>query len=147
MISGDDQNLPIDLDGDGHVDATISQAMSGNGCFYDFVAAYPSSGDAIVSGFNGLDGPWANALAAGVFIGPADPYTTGGAITTDVLGGFGCPFPHDDGYWGNSGPHYLGIAFTKNGRVRYAWAQLQATTPTGYAYQTIVGRAIPAGRT
>lgn len=158
-ISGPDKSLAIDLNHDGVTDVTIFQNMATSGCYFDYVVAEPAAGDAIVSNYQYLDGFWASALMAGQFVGPGSPFTSSNAVMTDVYGGFGCPFSHDYGYWGNSGPHYLGIAFVKNGKVRFAWAQLQVsfgnsqrsrainTTLTGYAYQTIVGKGIPAGRT
>lgn len=158
-ISGDDASLAIDLNHDGVTDVTIQLALSTMGCDFDWADALPSTGNAIVSNTQGLDGYWASALNLGALIWQGSPYAPGMAIMTDDNGGFGCPFPHGYGYWGNSGPHYLGIAFVKNGRVHYAWALLQVSfvnsqrvhsimaTLTGYAYQTIAGRPIAAGHT
>lgn len=158
-ITGPDQTLAIDLNHDGVTDVTIQQTMDTMGCYYDWVAAVPSAGNAIDSNYQALDGYWATALNMGALIWQGSPYAPGLAIMTDVYGGIGCPFSHGGGFWGNAGPHYLGIAFVKNGRVRYAWAQLQVTfsnsqrsrslttTLTGYAYQTIAGKPIAAGKT
>lgn len=158
-ISGDDATLAIDLNHDGVTDVTIQQAMNTTGCFYDWVDALPSAGNAIYSNYQSLDGYWATALNLGSLIWQGSPYAPGLAIMTDVYGGIGCPFSHGGGFWGNAGPHYLGIAFVKSGHVHYAWAQLQVsfsntqrsrtltTTLTGYAYQTIAGKPIAAGHT
>lgn len=158
-ISGDDASLAIDLNHDGVADVTIQLAMSTMGCDFDWADALPRTGNAIVSNTQGLDGYWASALNIGALIWQGSSYAPGLAIMTDVDSGFGCPFPHGYGYWGNSGPHYLGVAFVKNGRVHYAWAQLQVSfvnsrwvhsitaTLTGYAYQTIAGKLITAGHT
>ena len=47
--------------------------------------------------------------------------------------------------------HYLGLKFLINGKVHYGWARLNTTSGgpllTGYAYETIPGKAIIAGQT
>jgi hypothetical protein len=66
----------------------------------------------------------------------------------------------------NSGPWYgitgyAGLAFARNGKIHYGWAEFTSTgtscdryyrcsistTLIGYAYQTIPGKAILAGQT
>lgn len=61
--------------------------------------------------------------------------------------------------WVNGGKgiknHYLGLKFKINGKFHFGWARLTVTTSknsltatlTGYAYETIPGRAIVAGQT
>ena len=156
----DGGSLTIDFNHDGTTDVTISQSYNKGGCFYDFVGAFPSTGDAIVSNKQTLEGYWASALLAGQPIWQGSPYAPGFAILLDDFGGPGpgCSGGYGNGYWGNNGPHYLGAAFVKNGRVHFAWAQLDVTvyngrvrsittTLTGFAYQTIVGKQILAGQT
>jgi hypothetical protein len=62
------------------------------------------------------------------------------------------------GPWANGGKgfksHYLGLKFLINGKLHYGWARLNTTggwrnlgVLTGYAYETIPGKAIIAGQT
>jgi hypothetical protein len=58
--------------------------------------------------------------------------------------------------WANGGKgfkgHYLGLKFLINGKVHYGWARLNTTggpagtVLTGYAYETVPGKAIIAGQ-
>lgn len=150
--------LPIDFNKDGIVDFTLDQAFSYNGCTSAYAAVQPAKGNAVVSGFMRLDGPWASALNLGTYVGNSQPFTRASAVLTDIYGGPGCPFGHDYGYWGDAKAHYLGVEFLKYGKVHFGWAKLtivisggpfhkMTTTLSGYAYQTVVGKAIPAGKT
>jgi hypothetical protein len=68
-----------------------------------------------------------------------------------VLIRYGCP-------WANGGNglknRYVGLKFIIKGRVHFGWARLSVSFPkhtltavlTGYAYETIPGKAIPAGK-
>ena len=156
MMSGED-SMSIDFDHDGRVDVTIQQNVSfGGTCPHDYVAAYPPAGDGAVSSSSTPDGPLADALAAGVLVGPADSYAQR-AIMVDVSQG-PCLSGDVGGYWLNNGPHYLGIAFVKSGQVHYGWAMLQVgfansqqthyavTTLTGYAYETVAEKPILTGK-
>ena len=63
------------------------------------------------------------------------------------------------GLWANSGKgvkdRYLGLRFEIDGRLHYGWARFNVSFPnhtlkatlTGYAYETIPGKAIVAGKT
>lgn len=61
------------------------------------------------------------------------------------------------GYWANVTNRYLGLMFTLHGKVHYGWARLSVqaskrgftltATLTGFAYETIPGKPIVAGRT
>jgi len=59
------------------------------------------------------------------------------------------------GNWINVTNRYLGLKFLIKGKVHYGWARLNVTVVqskltvilTGYAYETITGRSIIAGRT
>jgi hypothetical protein len=61
------------------------------------------------------------------------------------------------GPWDNVTDRYLGLQFKINGKVHYGWARLNVKAPkgkfritatlTGYAYETIPGKAIIAGAT
>jgi hypothetical protein len=61
------------------------------------------------------------------------------------------------GYWVNTTNRYLGLMFTLHGKVHFGWARLNVqaskrrftltATLTGFAYETIPGKPIIAGRT
>jgi hypothetical protein len=65
----------------------------------------------------------------------------------------------DCSFWGNwlgANNRYLGLAFTIHGKTHYGWARLSvhvvshrfiSSTLTGYAYETIAGKSIIAGKT
>jgi len=151
--------IPIDLNNDGNADVTIRQSFRQQGCWTFYAGAAPATGTSIISTRSGPDGDWASDLDQGQIVGPADPFVGANAVLSDVYDGPVCPFPHSYGLWGNAGPHYLGIAFTKNGHLRYGWAELNisltdmpplpgiTTTLMGYAYQTTAGKSIMAGQT
>ena len=157
----DGGSLTIDFNHDRTTDVTISESYDKSGCFYDAVGAYPSAGDSIASNKQSLEGYWATAFVAGEPIWRGSSFAPGLAFLIDDFGGPGpgCSPGYGNGYWGNNGPHYLGVAFVKNGGVHFAWALLDVTisnvgrtrsittTLTGFAYQTIVGKQIAAGQT
>jgi len=62
----------------------------------------------------------------------------------------------DRGYWFNVTDRYLGLQFQIKGKTHYGWARLSVSvgtylqvnaTLTGYAYETIPGKPIIAGKT
>jgi hypothetical protein len=64
---------------------------------------------------------------------------------------------HTSGHWANVKNRYLGFEFPINGKTHYAWARLSVEVSrepfkatailTGYAYETVPGKAIIAGQT
>ena len=119
------------------------------------LSEYPNRVDGVI--YVQHSAPWATALTQGYLIGPASNYVGAEALMAQFTLS-GCPFPHGGGYWLNAGPHYLGLQFTKFGKVRFGWAELSVsssgfnrqtikTTLMGFAYQTIVGKSILAGQT
>jgi hypothetical protein len=98
------------------------------------------------------------ALRTGERIGPGRHFGTQGVLYGDVY--YRNP-AHTVwfGQWANGGKglknRYLGIKFTINGEFHYGWARIsvsvsghQATSVlSGYAYETIPGKAIIAGAT
>jgi len=149
--------LTVDFNRDGILDASIQQSsrFDGNNCWLDLVQAYPGTRGAIVATDQG-GFAWASALTAGYIIGSQAPLNFGEALMLDVHSG-SCSL--DDGYWGDGAVHYLGVAFKIRGALHFGWIQLKVTyannhfghelttTLTGYAYETVAGRPIVAGRT
>ena len=119
--------MPIDLNNDGTTDLTIQQSFTQPGCYLFYAAAELPRGTSVVSTTSGPDGFWASALNQGQTIGRVDSFVGSSAVLTDVYTLPYCPFPHGYGLWGNAGPHYLGISFTKNSHVRYAWVELDVS--------------------
>jgi hypothetical protein len=103
----------------------------------------------------------ASALRAGVRIGPAGQFS----FRANVMGGwfvYGYNGRYSSGYfglWANGGKgvqnRYLGLKFVVKGKVHFGWARLTVSTSehkilgklTGYAYETVPGKAIIAGKT
>jgi hypothetical protein len=152
----DDGDMPIDINNDGVTDFIIDQSF---GACNASAVIQVKSGDGVAFGNVGPDGPWASALKSGDLIGPALSFTAAVPELVDDYGGPGCgPFSHSYGFWQDIGPAYIGVEFTKNHKLHYGWAALQvtfvhfgrpmmSTVLSGYAYETIVGKAIAAGKT
>jgi hypothetical protein len=99
----------------------------------------------------------ASALTAGARIGLHAAFVKGGAYgetmaatwASDCGGG-------PAGQWPNVTNRYLGLKFKIDGKNHYGWARMTVQLPgnflinatlTGYAYETIPGKAIRAGQT
>ena len=99
---------------------------------------------------------WASALPARSYIGPRGKFL--GEKMAWAIAGCGVQANHA-GFWaGGSGGgiqhRYLGLKFAIEGKIHFGWARLNVTirsakiaaTLTGYAYETIPGKLIIAGR-
>jgi hypothetical protein len=92
----------------------------------------------------------AAAVHAGEPIGGARRFRAGPQIMLEAAGSYTrgrsshCP-------WHGAHPPYLGLKFMIDGQVHYGWAQVmvavRATVLTGFAYETIPNKPIPAGAT
>jgi hypothetical protein len=105
--------------------------------------------------YAGLSSLCAAALPKGRKVGPK------GQFQQDPQSGlFMADFSHEEVWWGpwlNVKQAYLGLKFKINGKFHYGWARLSVkvlkdqfkitATLTGYAYETIPGKAIIAGAT
>jgi uncharacterized repeat protein (TIGR03803 family) len=146
----------IDLDNDGKADFTIFYSLGFHFCSYfkgytrGDVGVMPASGRGVM---DGKQVEWAAALDTGDQIGPLQKFDPSGSVMTFWQRGGNSDCGGNnfvDGYWLDTGTHYLGLKFPGGGRAHYGWAQLtvteDATTLTGYAYQTKAGKSILAGQ-
>ncbi len=151
VIEGKGSILGVDLNHDGMVDFQLAIAGGTNN---ESLTAYGlASGNQVwTSGTRA----WAAAFPAGVRIGPSggpDQPPKGG----DFMEGIVCHRSTCQYYgnWHNVEDRYLGLGFVINGETYYGWARLSSDISghsvravlTGYAYETIPGKAILTGKT
>jgi hypothetical protein len=151
MIEGKGSILDLDLNHDGMVDFQFAIASANS---VELLTVYgDASGNRVWTSQNRS---WAAAFPPGVRIGPSggsDEPPKGG----DFMEGVSCHKSscHSFGNWLNVKNRYLGLAFVINGKTHYGWARLSSdigdrsvrAVLTGYAYETIPGKAIITGRT
>jgi len=110
-----------------------------------------------VESFNHL---CADALPKGKGIGPGRPFQP---AKSNLVMAFISSLPGFNrssygpwlGYWDNKKPGYLGLKFVIEGKAHFGWAAVTRVTGqrglaaviTGYAYETVAGKAIEAGQT
>ncbi len=136
----------LDLNHDGITDFTIfAWRHRGGHSSKSGVGASAPAGNAVETSHQG--NYWATALYRGAKIGPSQAFR---GSTTSVLmvacGRGGC-----EGHWHNVTNRYLGLKFTVKGKTHYGWARLSSgplggARLTGYAYETIAGKPIIAGK-
>src|ERR1700683_4495618 len=110
----------------------------------------------VLAAANGLEGwtggrPYASALRLGAGIGPLR-YFPGKQMASVNVGPAAIYYV---GSWVNVKNRYLGLRFKIKGKTHFGWARLSVQvqnhtvvgTLTGYAYETIPGKAIKAGQT
>jgi hypothetical protein len=166
---------PLDLNHDGMIDFFLlhyyphyySRTNSLLACHgiatYDF-STFCSSGvrnpKNAIRAVTAMSRSWGAALRPGAKIQRDDKFqdsdrvALGGASAISIL-----TSPNWFGPWLDGGKgvkdRYLGIRFEINGRLHFGWARMTVTTTsnrftailTGYAYETIPGKAIIAGQT
>jgi hypothetical protein len=158
-------NFMLDLNHDGINDFyfhVISHAISG-GFVGGLGVARERGGNNEIIGRHDSDAPaYAFALRAGALIGPGGPFTL--AFIYATMAGTAHHSTNGTttffGLWANGGQgvknRYLGLKFFIKGKVHFGWARLNYTYNTmhqgsglltGYAYETIPGKAIVAGAT
>jgi hypothetical protein len=92
----------------------------------------------------------AAVLPAGVDVGPGDGFVRQKAV---MVGACDCSGNIDYfGKWLNATNQYLGLEITIDGQHHFGWARLTIdahlnATLTGYAYETVAGKAIVTGAT
>jgi hypothetical protein len=168
--------LRLDLNHDGKSDFTIVQLYGKlhQGCYHGRCwgdcgkyggvwASGDHNGDVVERDIQYTGYPyWAAALNGGQSIGPKrivspprfQPYLLMGEYEASHS-------PCQTGYfvqgrWIGVGPKYLGLKFQIQGKTHFGWAEMEVTVPktkddivttlTGYAYETIAGKAIMAGQ-
>jgi hypothetical protein len=138
-----DDAYGIDLNQDGVSDVVISQ-----GCFHTFYGLLKCRLFADLAQGNGIEeeggGGYAAALKAGANIGQTKQFN----FSSHVLMASGRPL----GHWWHTQARYLGVEFQISGKTHFGWARFRdssdkGATLTGYAYETIPGKSIIAGRT
>jgi len=149
-IRGSSYYNRFDLNHDGINDIAFSQGCEAgtfvHRCWFDAKPLQKGNGIEGVTHTSTNYG-WAAALKAGAIIGPAKGFVQAATVTmasTDR--------GHRRGYWWYPQTRYLGVAFEIKGKIHYGWMRFKGSsnrgaTLTGYAYETIPGRAIKAGQT
>lgn len=150
-VIGTNEAYPLDLNHDGTVDFVIQDSSASR---HNFLLAKTPYGD----GVEGIR-DWADALEKGAPINGRQTFMNSagshGVIMADVFcTDTGCG---SGGSWLNVEERYLGLKFRIKGKTHYGWARLNVhvdrvearitATVTGYAYETITGKEIIAGRT
>lgn len=142
----------LDLSHDGITDFTLQEHPTCHSCATGTVlSVLPAAGNG-ASGSTKYASDWAFALKRGALIGTRQQFpgklmawaaTTGDGQSADF------------GNWLNVKNRYLGLKFKIHGKTHYGWARLNVkagvrtitATLTGYAYETIPGKPIIAGKT
>jgi hypothetical protein len=141
--------LPLDLNHDGVNDLSFTIGAAADS---SFLLAYNLRTNGVAGEVQ--DYRFAAALKPGANIDGGRKFLTG--PKPDMLwgdwassGGGG-----STGRWKNADDRYLGVKFSIKGNIHYGWVRLSVSRPsridaviTGYAYETIPGKAIIAGRT
>lgn len=150
--------LELDLNKDGIADFTLHNRLAscaGPRCSPEF-----ASQELFVTGPepNGVrvsaGSRWAPAFPAGKNVGPGNKFSTQGTMERCATA-FGDP-PAASGPWLEVRHRYLGLTFSIDGQTHYGWARLSVlfgtrcrtgAVLTGYAYETVPGKAIMTGKT
>jgi len=137
----------LDLNGDGINDFRIHSYYLSDFADLEVFALDGSKNKVVTSQYIGRT--WAAALPAGAIIGRLSRFNQRSPATLAFLySGFSY------GPWVDLKNHYLGFAFIINGQKHFGWARLSFNSflcyrciagITGYAYETVPGKAIIAG--
>ena len=152
--------IPLDLNGDSKTDFYIKDSFTCTSfCEYieGAITVEPGQTQNETMGFMQRSYHYGSALTAGVRIGPKGQFLEGNAVM--VTGGYDAGTTSVGwcaGPWQNVSKRYLGLKFKISGKTHYGWARLNTTCAkngentgvlTGYAYETIAGKSIIAGKT
>jgi hypothetical protein len=160
QVIGTNGIYPLDLNHDGIFDFLLLESgyatFNGTGA-YNTLLAKEAWGNAIAGSTGRFSRHYPGALRRGARIGPGAHFVHGGVngetmVRTWSADGSG----GRSGHWGNVTSRYLGLKFAIDGKIHYGWARLTVQLPgnylidatlTGYAYETVPGKAIVAGQT
>jgi hypothetical protein len=161
------QTVAIDLNHDGVTDFTVSNR------FYTIDArggAFPTGGGGErVAGLLHIIPQTLNrvlihgasynasALQAGRKVGPRNQFIAGARYMEYCISTTEGSYTRAGGQWDDVKNRYLGLQFSLDGQVHFGWARLSVSHAkgscemtavlTGYAYETVAGKAIEAGQT
>jgi len=158
-VIGAKSSFNLDLNHDGIIDFTIQNTSH--------TRTSGARRSLYVSGFNGKPNEVEGAVGTRAFLAaairkgrriPQGRFTSGKARMAYHCSGSGCSpgtTSRNSGNWLNVTGRYLGLKFRIHGKTHYGWARLRVdfvsqsitATLTGYAYETIPGKPIIAGRT
>lgn len=135
----------LDLNNDHVADFVFTGWGLGNN---SAAGVFPLNTDHVLTG--ALGGYWASALPAGAIIGPGAGFTGQRAAMEAACFCSGTWLY--TGPWLNAQNLYLGLEITLNGQHHFGWARITTNANnefvlTGYAYETVPGKAIVAGVT
>jgi len=149
-VIGNGESYKLDFNRDGITDLTIrniaTQSCGTDGTCWpiESLAAALSGTNQVVYNIYG-----AVAMKSGMRVGPGDAFNGGRVRMVGSWGSFAT------GSWINVKNRYLGVKFKIKGKCHFGWARLNVqlqpprqvtATLAGYAYETIVGKAIIAGK-
>lgn len=153
-------SLAIDVNNDGITDLTIVNTVySGSFTIHSHfwkqrLIAVAASGNRVVNRGHAQTNS-ASAMYAGSVVGPGKAFNYGSNLMD--LCNAGPSTVSSMGRWGAATNRYLGLAFQIDGETHYGWARLTVyltfshcrakAVLTGYAYESVAGRPIIAGKT
>jgi hypothetical protein len=150
VVVGRNGRYKLDLNHDKIADFILVNTYGCNTDYcVDALSAIAAEGNGVEGAKGFLSIPYAFALQRGALIGPHQPFS--GQLMASSQSGQGTL-----GRWLNVTNHYLGLKFKIKGKIHYGWARLTVQVPggalikatlTGYAYETIAGKSIIAGKT
>jgi len=160
-VIGRNSSFALDLNHDGKTDFQLGYYYRhGTSGFVASIHASPASGNG--NQIEGTTAPYrflAAALKPGARIPNRRKFSPSNAIMAHFCASSLCTHSTtrgpSSGNWINVTSRYLGLKFLIEGKVHYGWARLNVTVSqskitvilTGYAYETILGKAIIAGKT
>lgn len=165
QVIGKDTFRNLDLNHDGIVDFAIQNLTRtfGNGVLINSIVVFGEGSNQVqVAPHGPLGTALASALKGGAHIAHGNYFYPKGEMVAQCIHGTTDGGPpccgrakHTSGYWINVDSRYLGLSFLIRGKTHYGWARLKVTTKgtgftavlTGYAYETILNKAIRAGQT
>ena len=144
------KDFHLDLNHDGMSDFTFllsSKTVSGQS-YRVGLPVFAGRLNGVVGSTNVVGGPCAAALPKGTKIGPTNQFVSYAKMFGGTPSGSYCSW--------RSAQAYLGLKFSIKGKVHFGWARFVTHSRhpvpptaelTGYAYETIPGKAIVAGAT